>query len=199
MTPWRPVLFCWFGSHTDPAEILSQKQSLWFNATAREDERVAEELGELHRRACLGELDGWANDPVGRLALIILLDQVSRQLYRGSASAYSQDGKALMLARDGIAQGMDQQIPPLQRLFFYLPFEHSENLSDQQQSLTLFRYLRQQGEAQYPNLAEAFEQFEQFAQQHYQDILNFGRFPYRNAALGRANSPREAEHFDTGN
>ena len=133
------------------------------------------------RRAKQGALDDWADTPHGGLALLILLDQLSRNLHRGTAEAFAADAKARAIARDMIARGFDQALTPVERMFVYLPFQHSEDLADQDASVRLFEALR----------ATLDDQTCDYALRHRDVIRRFGRFPHRNAALGRTNTPDE--------
>lgn len=116
------------------------------------------------------------------LALVIVLDQFSRQIYRGEAKAFAQDGHALTVAKHAIASGFDQDALPVHRLFWYLPFEHSENLADQDRAIELLEPL---GNAEWTR----------YAREHRDVIARFGRFPHRNAALGRENTPEEEAYL----
>lgn len=169
VTTPETVLEFWFDPATKPQ---------WFKPPASFDRTVAERLGPLYAKAMAGELDGWAATARGLLALVILLDQVPRNLHRGSAEAYAGDAKALALARLGIDQGLDAGFDEDQKLFLYLPLEHAENLADQERSVALFRAL---GNPQYLD----------YAIRHRDVIERFGRFPHRNAILGRESTPEE--------
>ncbi|MEJ2518190.1 MAG: DUF924 domain-containing protein, partial [Methyloceanibacter sp.] len=122
--------------------------------------------------------DAWLRNPQGRLAAILVLDQFPRNIYRGSPRAFATDEEALALSRDAIAAGADKELPPEQRAFLYMPFQHTETLADQRRSLELFEAL---GNPE--NL--------DFAARHYEIIERFGRFPHRNAVLGRVSTPEE--------
>lgn len=132
--------------------------------------------------AARDELEEWTTQPLGCLALIILLDQFPRNMFRGTPQAFATDPLALAVAQHTIAQGWDQQMLPVQRWFIYLPFEHSEDLACQQRSLELWQQLASDSESQ---SAIAY------AQKHYDVIQQFGRFPHRNAILGRMSTPKE--------
>lgn len=168
------VLDWWFDEATKPN---------WFKRSDAFDQAVAERLGGLYERARAGALDGWAVTPHGLLALVILLDQVPRNMHRGSAATYATDLKALALARLGIDQGMDAGFDEDQKLFLYLPLEHSETLADQERSVALFRAL---GNADYLD----------YAIRHRDVIERFGRFPHRNAVLGRQSTAEELAFLD---
>ncbi len=173
MTP-ETVLTFWFGH--DPTE----RRKEWFEKNSAFDAQCASFADPL-RDAQAGLYDHWATTPQGALALLVLLDQLSRNLHRGSGEAFAADGKAREVARAMIAQGFDQHLTPPQRMFVYLPFEHSEVLADQDESVRLFETLRD---------ALGAETID-YAHRHRDVIRRFGRFPHRNAALGRANTPEE--------
>lgn len=153
----------------------------WFGGGPDFDAEVRTRLGALHDRAAAGELDGWVATPDGTLALLILLDQVPRNIHRGTPGAFATDAKALAIARHAVAVDLDLKFPVDRRVFFYLPFEHSEALADQRESERLTR--ERSGEA------EAIR----YAVRHREIIERFGRFPHRNAILGRESTPEELE------
>jgi uncharacterized protein (DUF924 family) len=150
---------------------------LWFGRDAAFDRACRGLLG-LHEQAARRELDGWMRDPTGALALLLLLDQIPRNLYRGSAHAWATDPLARHFAAAAIAAGFDLRTEAALRVFFYLPFEHSESMADQRRSLELHRRLEG------PDA-------DRWARLHYDIIERFGRFPHRNAALGRTPTPEE--------
>ena len=157
----------------------------WFKKVWAFDEAIRLKFEPTHHAAARGEYDGWAESADGALALLILLDQFPRNLYRGSAHAYATDGKARAIALAAIDRGFDRQVDPALRNFFYLPFEHSENLTDQDYSLALS--------------AEAGDEDNlKWAGIHRDIIFRFGRFPHRNAALGRATTEEEQAFLDEG-
>ena len=154
----------------------------WFKKLPAFDEAIRLKFEPTHHRAARGEYDAWAGSAEGCLALVILLDQFPRNLYRGSAHAFATDPKARAIARAAIEQGFDRQVEPILRDFFYLPFRHSEDLGDQDYSLALS--------------AEAGDP--KWATLHRDIIVRFGRFPHRNQALGRQTTPEEQEFLDGG-
>jgi uncharacterized protein (DUF924 family) len=168
------VLHFWFAG--DP----SVRRKIWFEKNVAFDSgcnRFADAL----REAKLGRFDQWAETPRGALALLILLDQMSRNLHRGSAETYAADAKARTVTRAALVRGFDAQVDPIERMFFYLPLVHSENLADQDDAVRLFTVLR----------AELGEEANRSAHNHRDVIHKFGRFPHRNAILGRTNTPEE--------
>ncbi len=152
----------------------------WFRKDDTFDEAIRTRFSALHARAAQGELCGWRQDAAGRLAEVIVLDQFSRNLLRGSAQSFAQDGMALVLAQEAIARGLDDDLPPEQRAFLYMPFMHSESAAIQAESVRLFTALGQANNLDY-------------ARQHQVIVERFGRFPHRNVVLGRESTPEEAE------
>jgi uncharacterized protein (DUF924 family) len=157
----------------------------WFKKVIAFDEAIRLKFESTHHRAARSEYDAWAETPDGALALLILLDQFPRNLYRHSAHAFATDPKARAIARAAIERGFDRQADPALRNFFYLPFEHSEDIADQDYGLAL--------------VAEAgIEDDLKWATIHRDIIARFGRFPHRNAALARVTTPEEQDFLDEG-
>jgi uncharacterized protein (DUF924 family) len=158
--------------------------ALWFAKDEAFDRRFRERFLALHEEAARGDLDGWNATPEGALALAILLDQFPRNAFRGTARMYATDSAARTLADAALAAGHDRLVAPALRMFFYLPFGHSEHLADQERAVELCA----------PLGGRNFEQA-----QHHRDIVRrFGRFPHRNAILGRSTTPEEAEYLANG-
>ena len=184
MPPWglpvEDVLDFWFG----PPELLGKSRPRWFRKDEKFDAEIWRRFGALHAAAALGELESWRGEPRPMLALVVILDQFSRNLHRGDARAFAQDAHALGCARDALARGDDATLLPVERQFLYMPFEHSEDLADQERAVELMGAL------------EAFEPTRglvEWAERHREVVRRFGRFPHRNAVLGRASTPEEAE------
>ena len=154
----------------------------WFAEGKKLDPIMRDRFGALHEKAASGALDAWAETPLGRLALILLLDQFSRNIHRGTARAFATDAKTQRLAIDGIEAGMDEQLTISQRHFFYMPLMHAEDPALQAMSVERFAALK-----------AAAEDTLRFAEKHRAEVERFGRFPHRNKALGRANSAEEDE------
>lgn len=179
--PWQAVLDFWFGSPDSPEYGLSRPK--WFRKSEAFDEEIRTRFGALHARALAGELADWALTPIGACALIVVLDQFSRNLFRHQAKAFAGDALALAVARRLVAAGGDQRLPTAQhRVFVYLPFEHDESLESQHLSLALYEQL-----AKVSGLVDNLD----YARKHAVIIERFGRYPHRNAALGRASTPEE--------
>ncbi|WP_270933815.1 DUF924 family protein [Falsiroseomonas oryzae] len=165
----------------------------WFTRDDAFDAACRDGFGDLVVPAREGALDGWATTPRGALALLLLLDQFPRNLFRGSAQAFASDAHARDVARRAVLRnGFDLALPPTARIFLYLPFEHGEAPADQDLSVALFEGLRDIPAHAAPNGTI------DYAWRHRAVILRFGRFPHRNAALGRENTPAERAWLDAG-
>lgn len=190
----QSVLHFWFGSKPYSRATVAQHSRFWFESLAapellpQTDELIRERFAATLEAAQLGALRAWESSPRRRLALILVLDQFSRHCYRGSAAAYAQDQAALSLSVSGMQYGADAALDPLERLFFYMPLQHAESLEVQDESVAAFRRL--QGEAP-AELRTVFESTLSAAIEHRHLIERFGRFPQRNAALGRVSEHRE--------
>ena len=181
----RAVLSFWF----DGGEGAGQVRKAWFKKDEHFDREVASRFGATLSAARSGRLEAWRATPLGRLALIVVLDQFSRNIHRGSPLAFESDAQALALARELVASGQDRSLDTLQRWFAYLPYEHSESLADQDESVRLFTALAAEDE----RLADALD----YAHRHREVIARYGRFPHRNAVLGRQNTADEAAYLAT--
>tara|TARA_R100001369_G_scaffold8428_1_gene20731 strand:- start:39 stop:635 length:597 start_codon:yes stop_codon:yes gene_type:complete len=186
--PSQDLLDWWFGEGATARETADANNGLWFGYKPEQDAEARERFGDLTERALAGELSEWAESPHGWLALVLLLDQLPRMIYRGTPTAYAGDERALQLVREGMAHGGDVLLAPLQRVFIYLVLEHAENLSVQDQAVQQFEQLLGIVDADEQNL---FAGFLDFAERHRQVIARFGRFPHRNAILGRSSSEAE--------
>ena len=165
----QAVLDFWFRGEEERKE--------WFTKSDVFDEEIRGRFLSLHEAGARGELAHWKDFPGDCLALIVVLDQFPRNMYRGSPRAFSTDALALGAAKHAVAVGHDKQLSTVARSFVYLPFEHSENLADQETALKLF---------------EGHANFE-WARKHWEIVRRFGRFPHRNAVLGRQSTPAEIE------
>jgi uncharacterized protein (DUF924 family) len=178
----RDILDFWFGTPR------GTPRTEWFRKDEAFDAEIRMRFGEVHAAAARRELEDWRAARESMLALILVLDQFSRNLHRNDARAFAQDAHARECARQALARGDDRESLPVERMFLYLPFEHSEDRADQALSLALMRQL------------DAFEEtrgISEWAMRHKVIVDRFGRFPHRNAALGRASTPEEAEFLKT--
>ena len=190
MQPWQPLLDFWFGDDSGDAPRAARQAPLWWGKSSETDALLAHRFGELAQAAAEGDLAHWAEVPVGRLALILLLDQLPRNIHRDTPAAFAQDAKARDLCLRGLSLGADKALSPLARVFFYLPLEHAESREQQARSVALFEALADE-EAAGP-AQSTFAGFADFARRHQVIIERFGRFPHRNAILGRASTEEEA-------
>ena len=176
------ILDFWFGR---PAEADYGKQrSFWFTKKSEFDQEVRTRFSTHYQQAVAASLDQWKNSPRSSLALILLLDQFPRNMFRDTAQAFAADPQALAAAQHAVANGFDQELLMVQRWFVYLPFEHSENIEHQRQSVKLFATLGDD-----PDKSATLD----YAIRHYYVISRFGRFPHRNKILGRETTSEEAE------
>lgn len=172
----------------DPARVLDfwlkRERKDWFAKDAAFDDEIRRRFLPLYEQAAAGGLEHWKRAPSGCLALVILLDQFARNMFRGTARAFAADPQARAAAQVILDQGWDKAMAPTERMFAYLPLEHSESLPDQERCLALMREI-----AVFPETAE----LPKWAQAHLDIVARFGRFPHRNAALGRETTADEAE------
>ena len=186
------VLRFWLGAHPLDAAAMQRVQGQWFRKDDAFDEALRAQFAPTLAAALRGELDAWAAQPEGWLALLIVLDQFTRNACRGQPQAFAGDARALALAQAGIALGHDQALPPMARIFCYLPLEHAEDPACQAHSVALFTALAAAPGAQ---PAAFFEGTLDYARRHQEVIERFGRFPHRNAILGRASSAQEQAYL----
>jgi uncharacterized protein (DUF924 family) len=176
----REIIDFWFG-----APPAGAPRPEWFRKDEHFDATIRERFGDRIEAALAGGLRDWDAEPAGAVARILLLDQFTRNVFRGQARSYAGDALALDAARALVARAADRGLPGLMRWFVYLPFEHAEDLAAQQESVRLFAALA----AEQPALADAYR----WAVKHHDVIARFGRYPHRNAVLGRASTPDETE------
>ena len=174
---YSDVLAFWFG------EVPGKSRTEWFRKDAAFDQQIRDRFGELHAQAARSELDAWRAERDSMLALVVVLDQFSRNMFRDDPRAFAQDSRARECTHQALARGDDQSLLPVQRQFLYLPLEHSEDMADQDRCVELMRSLDAFPETQ--GLVE-------WSERHRDIVRRFGRFPHRNAALGRATTAEEA-------
>jgi uncharacterized protein (DUF924 family) len=173
------VLDFWFGREGEPG--YGEFREAWFTKDPEFDQRVRDRFEALHQAAAAGELDDWKEEARSCLALVILLDQLPRNMYRGDPRSYATDYKAQETAEHAVDRAFDRELPAFQRMFLYMPFMHSEDLAHQRRSVELFRALGGENDAT------------GYAVRHMEIVERFGRFPHRNEVLGRRTTPEEAE------
>jgi uncharacterized protein (DUF924 family) len=184
MTTPRDILEFWFSARA---------RQLWFEKDKAFDDEIRDRFAADVHAAQLGERDDWQRSPEGALALLLLLDQFSRNIHRGSAKAFLGDQRAREIADAAIAKGFDAQFGFQQQRFFYLPFEHGESLADQRRSMALFSAALERAAPEDRN--DAIEQLD-YADQHRKIIDRFGRYPHRNEALGRPSTEAELDFLN---
>ena len=189
------VLRFWFREHELSAPQIDGRMDVWFGEDPIFDEQIVRQFSADVERASGGELDHWADDPRGRLALIILIDQFRRNIYRNQPQAFSHDKLALKLCVEGAMQESDKGLSPIERVFFYMPLQHAESRKVQEKSRQIFGKLADAVSATY---RETFETVAQFADLHADIIEQYGRFPHRNRILNRPNTPEEEEYLSGG-
>jgi len=183
------VLAFWFGDMSGPDHAIAQRQAgLWWSKDEAVDARIRERFEVAVRAAADGRLSQWRASPEGWLALIVLTDQFPRNIHRGTPGAFAFDPRAREIAREGLDAGWDESLRPVQRVFAYLPLEHAEDMALQREAVERFTALASQVP---PEDREAFDGYLDFARRHLEVIERFGRFPHRNAILGRESTPAE--------
>ncbi len=175
----QEVLDFWFGREGEPG--YGEFREAWFRKDPEFDRQVRDRFEDLHEAAAAGELEGWREEAHTCLALVILLDQFPRNMFRGDPKSYATDRRAQETAEYAVDRALDRELPDFQRMFLYMPLMHSEDLGHQRRSVELFRALGGDNDAA------------GYAVRHMEIIERFGRFPHRNEVLGRRTSPEEAE------
>ncbi|MFR0692367.1 DUF924 family protein [Enterobacterales bacterium AE_CKDN230030158-1A_HGKHYDSX7] len=188
--PWQALLDWWFGNALDANEVADQRNALWFGKSACQDVDSENRFGGLVRQALDGGLREWEASPQSWLALILLLDQLPRMIFRDTPRAYAGDARAQQLVRQGLQAGFDRQLPRIERVFVYIVLEHAEDLASQDEAVRLYEALQAESSEREKVL---FAGYLAYAHKHQVVIARFGRFPHRNAILGRACSDEETQ------
>lgn len=178
----KEILDFWFGREDE--EGHGEFRDEWFTKDPEFDREIRDRFEPVHEEAVAGGLEHWKDEAKSCLALIVVLDQFSRNMFRGDARMYAADEQALMAARHAVEHAYDRELSPTERLFVYLPFEHSEDLEDQRYAVELFRGL---------SAETGSEDLLVYSLRHMEIVERFGRFPHRNEILGRRTTPEEAE------
>jgi len=186
------ILEFWFKEQELTAPQIDRRMDIWFGADEVFDHECKKEFAEDVDRATAGDLNHWAHKPHGRLALILLLDQFRRNIYRNTAEAFSMDKAALKLCVKGAMEKEDKELTAIQRVFFYMPLQHAESRKVQAKAVEIYRRL---AKAVSPTYRETFETVVQFAELHHDIVQQFGRFPHRNKLLNRENTAEEDEYL----
>jgi uncharacterized protein (DUF924 family) len=186
------ILEFWFKEQELTAPQIDRRLDVWFGADEVFDLECKKEFAGDVEMASAGQLDHWAEQPLGRLALILLLDQFRRNIYRNTAQAFEMDKAALKLCVEGARDKKDKGLTPVQQAFFYMPLQHTESRKVQEKAVEIFNRL---AEAVSPTYRETFATMAQFAELHRDIVERFGRFPHRNELLGRGNTAEEDEYL----
>lgn len=188
----QDVLDFWFSVSDLDSPTLDSRMDRWFGSDADLDTAIVERFGDLVQQASEGELDSWAKTPEGRLALIILLDQFRRNIYRGKPEAFAKDDRALKMCVEGTMSGVHNHLSSEQRIFFFMPLQHSESLKIQEKSVSIYNAL---ADSVSGTLKETFATCAHFAELHRDIIAEFGRFPHRNKIVGREDTGEESAYL----
>lgn len=195
MFDWKDILEFWFGELDSDGLPERDHRQRWFQADRAFDQEIRRRFLSMVLFASEGGLEHWRSDSGGALAEIILLDQFSRNIYRGSSLAFEQDSLARRLCRQAMNRGQDMSLQPVMRAFMYMPLQHSERLEDQELSVECFEQLAATGSGPLGGLLESFARS---AREHRDIVRKFGRFPHRNKVLGRKPKAEEDEYLAKG-
>ena len=189
------IIQFWFGDEGESPAAVAPRASLWFGGGPSFDELIRDRFDTLPMRASAGELNSWRRNARSSLALVLVLDQFPRNLYRGQAQCFDYDTQALEIANSCIAKGFDSELTALQAVFLYMPLEHAESCEAQERCVALFRALLARAPVE---LRPRFESFLAYALRHQKVIDQFGRFPHRNEVLKRHSTPEEVSYLASG-
>lgn len=188
----RAVLDFWLADGLALGWPSQDMMPRWFRGGAALDAEITARFGALVHSAIAGGLRAWERTPLARLALVILLDQFTRNVFRGQGQAFAGDARAQALVREALAAREDERLPLCGRIFLYMPLEHAEDMAQQDESVRRFEQLARSAP---PALQKTFAANVDFARQHRDIVARMGRFPHRNAALGRASTPEERAYL----
>jgi uncharacterized protein (DUF924 family) len=191
---WSGLISDWFGETLESPLAIAARRDFWFTADPERDAALADKYGRLVDQCASGHLYHWLDKPEGRLALVIALDQLPRNLFRGTPRAFAYDAQTAAWCLAAVHTGQDQMLMPIQRVFLYMPLQHCEDLQAQETGVQLFDRLAREN-AEWPVFSN---EFLAFARIHRDIIARFGRFPHRNHVLGRASTAEESRYLDGG-
>jgi len=188
---WSDLVRDWFAETLDTPAAIEGRQSFWFKADPERDEALGRKYGPLVEQCASGRLYRWLEQPEGRLALVLALDQLPRNLFRGTARAFAYDTQTAAWCLAAVHTGQDRLLKPIQRVFLYMPLQHSEDLQAQETGVSLYERLAHEN----PDWPVFRKEFLAYAKVHRDIVTRFGRFPHRNQVLGRASTPAEQEYL----
>lgn len=189
------ILNYWFADVIDEPALVPQRNPFWFGGgedVLTRDREITDRFGDDVANALAGRLDDWSGEPRTALALILLLDQFPRNIFRGTARAFDGDQRALSLTLNGLQSQQDRKLYPIERVFYLMPLQHAEDLQAQERGILEFQRLVHEAA---PEQRSFYDDVLTFARIHHDLVVQFGRFPHRNAALGRANSAAETAYL----
>ena len=189
------IVTFWLSNSRDSPDRASARRGWWYRGGPEVDEEIRARFGELMPRVLAGELSGWRETPDGALAMVLLLDQFTRNLYRGTAEAYAGDALAFEIVNHAIDRGLDRALHPVARIWLFHPFHHREDVAEQDRGLALLRALRRDAD---PAWHGYVERSIRGWTRHRDIVARFGRFPHRNAVLGRDSTVREQAYMAAG-
>ncbi len=195
MVDFQTVIDFWFGDLDSNGMADNSRSSLWWRSTPEFDEVIRAQFSKLHQEIISGGCTSWLDDAYGALAYILVLDQFSRNLYRGNPQAFSGDAMAVLATKHSINHGYLTELPPIMSVFLLMPLMHSEDLDDQRLSLQYFGNLEAATEGEVKKLVTASAES---AKSHAEIVMQFGRYPHRNKALGRETSAEEVIYLESG-
>ncbi|MCY3540870.1 MAG: DUF924 domain-containing protein [Gammaproteobacteria bacterium] len=188
------VLDYWFDCAEQDIEQLQARSKIWYSISTERDEEIKIKFGTLLREIVSGHRQDWSQTSSGVLALVLVLDQFTRQIFRKKPEAFAHDAQAVAITYAGISHGLDQEMSVPGRLFFYHPFQHSEKLKDQEFGVQIVRNLRSHCDEHWH---EYVDESMRYFEEHYEIVRRFGRFPHRNEVLNRSSTPEELEFLRT--
>jgi uncharacterized protein (DUF924 family) len=194
-TDWQDVHAFWFRDAAGDPARAEARSAFWFRSTPETDALVRDRFTASVEAAARGELDAWKVEPRSALARVIVLDQFPRNIWRGTAGAFAHDANAIQAAEESVAQGHLAALSPVEQGFLVMPFQHVESLERQQESVRLYRGIVEAAPASWQRVVENFLKF---AELHLELIERFGRFPHRNAILGRQPTAEEEDYLAAG-
>lgn len=193
MERYEKITDFWFGDIEHTIVPSEDQARLWFGEDPKVDHYIADEFGDDLEKAKAGEYNDWIQHPRGQLGMILLLDQFSRHIYRSNPKSYQQDSQALKICMAGLEHENEHDLSLIERVFYYFPMIHAESLITQTQSLSAYQLL---AELSFSETRILYDSFLKFANHHYTIIEQFGRFPQRNAILGRKSTLEEQQYLD---
>ena len=189
--PWSGLVADWFGHSLESPAHIADRLDWWFKADPERDAQLAERHGQLVEQCDRGALYHWLDRPEGRLALVIALDQLPRNLFRGTPRAFAYDARTAAWCLAAVHTGQDRPLKPIERVFLYMPLQHFEDLQAQDTGVQLYERLAREN-SEWPVFAD---EFLAYARVHRDIIARFGRFPHRNEVLGRRSTPEERDYL----